>query len=332
MSDLPSLLSSFALFGGCSPEDLAALSGRLRRRPIPAGGTVMREGEAAAEFALLLTGSAAITRASVGGDELLGVAGPGAIVGELALLRATTRTATVTADVACEVAVGDLADLHFLIDLPGVHDQVRDLASARLAQDVSPVKAVVRDGLGVLLRPLLPADRPGFSAAVGALSAETLRHRFFIGGQPSSRMIDYLIDVDFVDHFAWLTLLEDDPTVGVATGRYVRSKRDPAEAEIAFAVVDAYQAHGIGRLLVGAVGVAACNAGVERLVASVQVDNTPMRALLDRIGTTFVLDEPGVVRGEVSAEAAAQLLDAELRAALDRSSRDIVTAAGLALA
>jgi RimJ/RimL family protein N-acetyltransferase len=163
------------------------------------------------------------------------------------------------------------------------------------------------------------------------MSPASLRRRFFTTSKPSTRLVEYLLFVDYVDHFVWLALLDAEPTVGIATARYIRPAHDAEEAEVAFAVVDAYQGRGIGRLLLGAVGVTALAAGITRLVAEVLEDNTPMRAVLDKAGTDFAFAEPGVVRARLEAVTAAQLLDPDLRNEISRASRDVVTAAGLAL-
>jgi CRP-like cAMP-binding protein len=332
MTSLPEpLLSAFPLLSECGATEIATLSRRLRVRTLDAGETVLREGDPPTEFALVLTGRLTITRAMGQEPEFLGVAGPGAILGELALLRAGPRNATVTAEVPSEIAVGDVADLEYLLQLPGVHDRVRDLASARLAQDVRPVPTTLPDGTKLLLRPLLPSDRAAYEAAIERMSPASLRRRFFTTSKPSTRLVEYLLFVDYVDHFVWLALLDENPSVPIATARYIRPAHDADEAEVAFAVVDAYQGRGIGQLLLGAVGVAASAAGIDHLVAEVLEDNTPMRAVLEKAGVDFAFAEPGVVRGRLLAVTAAELLAPALRNEIHRASRDVVTAAGLAL-
>lgn len=321
-------LASFPLFAACERRDLAELAERLRHRSSDAGDVVMVEGARAAEFVLLLSGAADIVRA----DELVAVAGPGAIIGELALLREARRTATVITTAASEFAVGDESDLECLLQLPGVHDAVQALASARLAQDVSPVATTLASGAEVLLRPLLPSDREGYTAALAQMSPASLRHRFFSAGKPSPRLIDYLLHVDFVDHFVWLALVDvDGELTGIGAGRYIRSAPGAHDAEVAFGVVDAHQGAGLGRLLVGAVGVAARAAAIDHLTADVMDDNEPMRALFRKAGATTAFAEPGVVRSTLTPAGAAGLLPAPLQAALVMASRDVVTAAGLAL-
>jgi len=61
-------------------------------------------------------------------------------------------------------------------------------------------------------------------------------------------------------------------------------------------------------------------------------DNAPMRAVLAKAKATFAFDEPGVSRAELSVENAALRLSDPLYRELQSAARDVVTAAGLALA
>jgi GNAT superfamily N-acetyltransferase len=208
---------------------------------------------------------------------------------------------------------------------------VRRLASARLARDARPVGMSLPDGTPLLVRPLLAEDRSGYGNEVQHLSLESRRRRFFSSAQPSQAMVDYLIDIDYVDHFAWLALDATHPDQGLATVRYVRSEQ-PDEAETAFGTVDRFQGRGIGTLLLGAIGVAAVEAGITKLVGHVLDDNAPMRAVFAKADSTSQFYEPGVLLVEVSSERAASLLPRGTRQQLTAAVHDIVTAASLALA
>ena len=61
--------------------------------------------------------------------------------------------------------------------------------------------------------------------------------------------MDYLLNVDFEDHFAMAAVLDQPPYPGMAISRYIRSFEDPSEAEWAVTVVDKYQGLGLGRIL-----------------------------------------------------------------------------------
>jgi hypothetical protein len=84
---------------------------RAGRRPtirrVPAGEAVMRQGEQAADVALLLDG---VVSVAVDGA-VLAELGPGAVLGERAVLEAGRRTSTVTAATDCRIAFASRADL-----------------------------------------------------------------------------------------------------------------------------------------------------------------------------------------------------------------------------
>jgi CRP-like cAMP-binding protein len=324
-------LASLELLGDCSSDEIAALDKRLQSRPFEPDEVLMREGERGTFFALLVRGSVTVTRATPAGPETLAVAGPGSIGGELALLRNQVRTATVTARGSGLCLIGVADDLEFLLGLPGVHDRIRDLTSARLAQDVRPVATTIADGTEVVLRPLLPSDRAAYTATLDEQSADWRRRRFFSASKPSPRIIDHLLDIDFVDHFAWLALEHEHADRGLGVSRYIRDAEATDQAEIAMAVTEGHQGRGLGQLLLGAIGVAASAAGIDRFVATVQADNEPMRAVFAKAAATTAFSEPGVVRTELGTTAAAELLEPRFRAQLHAATHDIVTAAGLAL-
>jgi CRP-like cAMP-binding protein len=292
---------------------------------------LMREGEEGETFALIVEGDVAVTRGDGRQCRLLARAGPGSILGELAVLRHQPRTATVTALTPTVAAIGNADVLLDLADREPVLARLRRLTSARLAHNVRPVPATLHSGVRVRLRPLLPEDRGGFRDAVRSLSADSRRRRFFSAGRPSAAMVDHLVDIDFVDHFAWVAVLDGSPEEGVATGRYIRDEPNGAAAEMAFGVVDRFHGRGIGTLLFGAVGVAARESGIRTLYGHVLQDNLPMRAVFAKAGGRASFAEPGVLRIEVDPDAAAAMLDAALGDALRAAAHDVVTAASLPL-
>ena len=106
--------------------------------------------------------------------------------------------------------------------------------------------------------------------------------------------MNYLFQVDYVDHFVWVLVDGADGPV-VADARFVRDETDTAVAEIAFLVGDAYQGRGIGNFLMDALIVAAHVGGVKQFSARELGDNVPMRTILDRFGALWEREEPGVV-------------------------------------
>lgn len=323
-----SALGTLAMLQGASEEQLERIAEVMAGGMVPAGTVLGREGDAGDHFWLLTSGRVAVTAASLRGQRRVAEAGPGSILGELALLRRAPRSATVTALEDSEVLTGGGEAFERLLSVPTVRAEIRRLASRRLAEDLEPLRTTLRDGAEILVRPLLPQDRRAFERAVWHLSADTRRRRFFSAGDPTPALVEHLVDIDYVDHFAWVALSAATGR-GLATARYVV---DPdGEAEMAFTTVDGFQGRGLGTFLLGAVGVAASEAGLGTLVAHVMEDNVPMRRVFAKAGTTGRFDEPGVLKVTVDPAAAAAVLEPGVRRALATAVHDVVTAASLAL-
>ena len=329
-------LASLPLLQGATPAELAPAATRMWWRQAETGEVLVREGEPGDTFGLLVEGAVSVSRRSTrpgAGAEPhhLADAIPGSILGELSVLRGQPRVATLTATAPSLLAVGDRGALDLLLSVPAVRQRLRRLASARLARDLRPVPVELTDGSAVWIRPLLPQDREGFRSVVAHFSQDSLRRRFFSVGAPSEAMIQYLTDIDYVDHFAWVALDAADPHAGLASARFVRTDRHHL-AEVAFGTAETHHGRGLATLLLGAIGVAALEAGVSDLIAHVLDDNTPMRAVFAKAGASTAFDEPGVLRVTMTSEAAASVLPTSTRDLLAASVHDIVTAASLALA
>ncbi len=86
-------LSRVGLLASLPGRTLALLAGRMRREELPAGRTVVSEGEDGDRFYVLLSGLAAVTQSQRGARSVLR---PGETFGEVALAMGVPRTATVT--------------------------------------------------------------------------------------------------------------------------------------------------------------------------------------------------------------------------------------------
>jgi len=145
----------------------------------------------------------------------------------------------------------------------------------------------------LLLRPVLPGDSERTMQGHVQFSGETLYRRFMSPRVPSPALMDYLFEVDYVDHFVWV--VTDADGYPVADARFIRDEHDPTVAEIAFTVADAYQGRGIGTFLMGALSVAARVDGVEKFSGRVLSDNLPMRTIMDHYGAVWQRDDVCVV-------------------------------------
>src|SRR5580704_7479886 len=97
----------------------------------------------------------------------------------------------------------------------------------------------LRDGRAVEIRAQRSQDREGMLAAIARSSSGSLYRRFFaVRRAYSEEATDYFLDIDFVNHVALVTVATDagQPIVG---GRYIFVQ--PGRAEVAFAIIDAYQ-------------------------------------------------------------------------------------------
>ncbi|GAA1478834.1 hypothetical protein GCM10009623_32800 [Nocardioides aestuarii] len=136
--------------------------------------------------------------------------------------------------------------------------------------------------LGVGLRLLQPNDAPAVQAVFAGLGPQS-RWLRFLSGKPALTDADLrqLTSVDGWTHLAVVasTLTSQQP-IGIA--RFVRDRLDAGSAEVALAVVDAWQRRGIGGLLADCLIACAVAVGVRRLTMTVSAENAGVRALLDR--------------------------------------------------
>lgn len=157
-------------------------------------------------------------------------------------------------------------------------------------------RVTLRDGRGVVLRPVLPQDAAAAQEFVRALSLQSRRRRFHIGlVQLPPSLLERLTGVDHETHVAVVAQPadadSDEPGI-VADARYVLDG-DGCSAEFALAVADAWQGQGLGRTLLHSLTRHAARRGVRELHGDVLADNRPMVGLVDSLGA-----EVRVVRGE----------------------------------
>lgn len=112
-------LSEVPFLSVLSGRVLERLARSVRGETVPAGETVIREGEAGEDFYIVVSGHAAVV---INGEHIREL-GPGDFFGELALLREVPRTATVRATSDLEIDV--LQRLPFLTAILGTADAVQ---------------------------------------------------------------------------------------------------------------------------------------------------------------------------------------------------------------
>jgi CRP/FNR family cyclic AMP-dependent transcriptional regulator len=114
--------------------DRRALLEAGRRRTWAAGDVLMRDGERADSAIVLLAGLAKVHKTTAEGvDVVLGLSGPGDLLGEISAVREAVRSATVTALEEIQAVVLPVPDLRgFLSQHPRAALALLDLALGRL--------------------------------------------------------------------------------------------------------------------------------------------------------------------------------------------------------
>lgn len=105
-------LARIGLFADLSGETLGKLADRMDREEVTSGTVLVRDGEPANRFFVLLSGVAGVSQQAIGARRILKA---GEFFGEVALAMHVPRTATVTAMTPCVVASCDEATFDELV-------------------------------------------------------------------------------------------------------------------------------------------------------------------------------------------------------------------------
>jgi ribosomal protein S18 acetylase RimI-like enzyme len=132
----------------------------------------------------------------------------------------------------------------------------------------------------VATRPVQPDDGPLFCRLWDRLSPETVYRRFHAPLRSPPADAHRLVEVDH-DLREALVAVVGGEVVGVA--RYDRSTADPATADVAVLVEDAWQGVGVARQLLTELTELARQRGVRTMTADVQEDNDRVLALVRRL-------------------------------------------------
>jgi CRP/FNR family transcriptional regulator, cyclic AMP receptor protein len=123
------LLSGVPLFSQLGKRELERVGQLTDVLDFPAGRVLMREGQSGAEAMIMVTGHADVER----GGQRINEVGPGAVVGEMALLTGQPRTATVTLRTDAAVLVLARREFQALMnEMPSVRAQVMESLAMRL--------------------------------------------------------------------------------------------------------------------------------------------------------------------------------------------------------
>jgi len=125
-------IASVPLFARCSKRELAQIASIADEIDLPAGKTLMKEGETGREFFVLLDGKVVVTR----GGRRRDILEAGDFLGEIALVSRSPRTATVTAETPLRVLVIRDQEFRSLLErMPSIQAKVLEALADRLAAD-----------------------------------------------------------------------------------------------------------------------------------------------------------------------------------------------------
>ena len=173
----------------------------------------------------------------------------------------------------------------------------------RVEREAAPdgaIDVVLRDGSTVHVRPTVTGDVEAVAAFLEGLSLEARWFRFMGGGISSDRAAQRLID-----HGVGLVATAGADGHVVAHACFVPEPK-AERAELAFAVLDAWQGRGIATIMLAHLAQLAEAAGVVTLTAFVHPDNHRMIGVLRDSG--FAMDvraEPGLLEIELPAQLSA---------------------------
>ena len=123
------LLRTVPLFGGLRDRELERMSALADIIDLPADRRIMSQGERGAEMFVLVTGNSHVERDGAS----LGDRGPGAVLGEIALLDGGPRTATVTLTEPSRLLVLARREFQTMLDeFPEVRLQILETVAHRL--------------------------------------------------------------------------------------------------------------------------------------------------------------------------------------------------------
>jgi signal transduction histidine kinase/CRP-like cAMP-binding protein len=141
--ELTGLLQSLPIFAGIPRAGLTLIAGQLRRRRIPKGAAIFKQGDPAREFCLLTSGRLEVTVA--GGDPdspPVGIIEAPSWFGELAVITRKPRTATITALTDSEVWLLPRSDFD------GIFDRQPELARNLISTLCERIQRKDQDFLG----------------------------------------------------------------------------------------------------------------------------------------------------------------------------------------
>ncbi|MGP8232741.1 MAG: N-acetyltransferase family protein [Methylovirgula sp.] len=155
------------------------------------------------------------------------------------------------------------------------------------------LKTKLDDGTPATLRAVHRDDGPRIRRAFHTLGSETIHARFFeYRAEVTEAELAHITGVDFKRDAALLVTTgagADEVIIGGVSYFAIDDADPPKSAELAFTIIDGYQGHGIGRLLMHEIIEIARANGIEFLEADMFADNTPMLHVFQHAGPPLTL-------------------------------------------
>jgi len=172
-SEKQKLLANVALFSDFTAKQLEAVSLVARNKTLERREELFHKGDQSGEVYVIVSGKLkALTTSAKGDDVVFSILGPGEVFGEVALLGATPRTATVTAIEDCHLLViGQRDFMSFLKTNPEVPVKLLAVLATRLKR----VSELVEDTLFLNLPLRLAKKLMSLSRTFGEQTPEGIR-------------------------------------------------------------------------------------------------------------------------------------------------------------
>ena len=167
------LLANVGLFSDFSTKQLEAVSLVARKKTLQRREELFHKGDHSEEVYVIASGKLKVLTTSAKGDDVVfSILGPGEVFGEVALLGASPRTATVSAIEDCQLLVIDRRDfMSFRRTNPEVSAKLLSVLAIRLKR----VSELVEDTLFLNLPLRLAKKLLSLSRAYGEEAAEGIR-------------------------------------------------------------------------------------------------------------------------------------------------------------
>ena len=131
-TDIDKVIAAIPIFSTCNKKELRAVSRLLSALRVSAGEVLTTQGDHGREFMIIESGTAVVRR----NNRKVGTLGPGDFFGELAMLAAVARTATVVAETDMVIDVLSTREFASLLkDNPAIASKIYLTAIRRLYDD-----------------------------------------------------------------------------------------------------------------------------------------------------------------------------------------------------